>query len=190
MDIRIEEASDELMEVQTDLEQETPDDLVGDLMDVVVYQISRRLDELDWTQQRLADEMGVSAPQVSRLLRATENTSLRTIARAACALDLTVGALKLVPNEEADEQVDEIKSFVGSKKNGAKWWPITRKRSSHMRERLNALLPDGAKRPTRNTAPATSVASGFEGLFWRRGPRSGGSWTPLFPTEAIKHNLG
>lgn len=120
--------------------EETPEDVAIDLMDQFRYQIGRRLEEREWDQKDLAREMGVTPPTVSRLLNG-DNTTLLSIAKAASALDLTVSVLKLIPDEELDDQVDELTPFVRSEESGANWWPVTRKRSSHVRQRLQDLIP-------------------------------------------------
>lgn len=131
--------------------EETPEDVASDLMDLFQYQIDRRLEEWDWTQEDLAEEMGVEPPTVSRLLNG-ENTTLLSIARVAKALDLEIPLIKLVPEEEVDDQIDEVKSFVRSECTGSVWWPVTRKDSSHLRERMREFLPphdtDGPSSPT------------------------------------------
>lgn len=129
----IEPMSAEMEALFDDLE-ETPEDWASDLMDVFRYQIGRRLEERGWTQADLAEAMDVSPPTVSRLLN-SDNATLLSIAKAAMALDLVPTVLKLVPEEELDDQVNELKSFVRSERHGAAWWPVTRKRSSHLRER-------------------------------------------------------
>jgi transcriptional regulator with XRE-family HTH domain len=134
-----EPADDDLDALFDDLE-ETPEDVAIDLMDQFRYQIGRRLEERGWDQKDLAREMDVKPPTVSRLLNG-DNTTLLSIAKAAMALDLTVSVLKLVPDEELSDQVDELTPFVRSEGNGAGWWPVTRKRSSHVRQRLQDLIP-------------------------------------------------
>lgn len=107
----------------------TPESLAARLMGQVVYQINRRIRELDardpegMNRARLAELMGVSKPQVSRLLKAQKNTTLLTVAKAALALGLTEAVLKLIP-EEAD-QVDEAKAFVEA--DPGPWWPLTQR---------------------------------------------------------------
>jgi len=134
---------EEVSKLFEDLE-EAPEDIACDLMDLFRYQIGRRLQERDMDQTDLADAMEVSPPVVSRLLNG-DNTTLLSIARAAKALDLVVSALKLVPEEEMPDQVDEVKSFVRSECNGAGWWPVTRRKSSFLRHRLNELYPSFAE---------------------------------------------
>lgn len=107
------------------LYNETAETLAADMMDMFVYQIARRQREQGVSNRELARRMGVSPPLVSRLLGAS-NTSLLTIARAAHALGLTLGALKLVPVEDADVQFKEMHAFVASEDEDARWWPLTR----------------------------------------------------------------
>jgi len=141
-------------ELFSDVEpEEKPEDVAGEMMDLIAYQITRRLDELDWTQEKLSDEMGVRPAQVSRLLRSAENTTLLTIARAAEALQLEFASVKLIPEEEMGEQVDEVTPFVCSECEGAKWWPVTRQSSSHVRGRMQELLPDPEEEEESSTPP-------------------------------------
>lgn len=105
--------------------ERTPEDVVREMMDMVVYQLSRRMKELGWSQTDLAKAMAVSPPLVNRLLHAS-NTSLLTIARAAHALELSFQVLKFVPEDEAEEQIDEIKPFVQTEATSGAWWPATR----------------------------------------------------------------
>lgn len=102
-----------------------PEYTVHEMMDLVRYQLRRRMDETGTTQAALALAMGVKPPVVSRLLRAAENTSLLTIARAARALNLTFTALKLVPDEDADLQMDEFGPFLRTEDRPHAWWPRT-----------------------------------------------------------------
>ena len=103
----------------------SPEFAVHDMMDQVRYQLRRRMDETGMTQAELAEAMGVKPPTVSRLLRAAENTSLLTIARAARALGLTFHALKLVPDEQSAHQLKEFRTFIATEGSGRAWWPRT-----------------------------------------------------------------
>lgn len=111
----------------------TPEALTARLMGQVVYQINRRIRELDAREPQgmnraaLAERMGVSKSQVSRLLGAQSNTTLLTVAKAALALELTEAVLKLIPVEAAPHQKDEVKAFVES---DARWWPLTDRRET------------------------------------------------------------
>ena len=116
----------------------TPESLASRLMGQVVYQINRRLGEAGdggMTKTALADRMGVSKSQVSRLLKAQKNTTLLTIARAAVALGLTDAVLKLIP--EGADQVDEVKAFVEAE--DGPWWPLTERHAV-----LASILSSGA----------------------------------------------
>ena len=130
---------------------ETPESLASKLMGQVIYQINRRIRELDETdphgmnRKELAKRMGVSKSQVTRLLGAQSNTTLLTIAKAALALDLTEAVLKLIPEEAAPHQEDEVKAFV---QNIERWWPLTDRRSAEAREPsvLSLRQPDAETR--------------------------------------------
>lgn len=49
-----------------------------------------RLDELGWTRTDLADKMGVSRQQVSKITSGKENLTLKTIARLENVLDMQI----------------------------------------------------------------------------------------------------
>jgi len=53
-----------------------------------VGRIRARLEELGWTQSRLADEIGVRPPHINRVLKADRPVELETVARIAAALGL------------------------------------------------------------------------------------------------------
>ncbi|WP_022834999.1 helix-turn-helix domain-containing protein [Salisaeta longa] len=146
----------DIEELFEDLE-ETPEDIASDLMDLVRYQIGRRLEEYGWTQEDLAEAMGVKPPTVSRLLN-SENPTLLSIAKMAKALDLAVPVLKFVPKEEMEDQTDEVKSFVCSEKNGAGWWPVTRRRSSHVRNRMREFIQTEVRSAGRVQPPSIEAA--------------------------------
>lgn len=63
-----------------------------ELMDAItlsqraVTRIRERLKELQWTQSRLADEIGVRPPHINRVLKAERPIELETVARIATAL--------------------------------------------------------------------------------------------------------
>ena len=119
--------SDSPLTDQHDDLRRSPEYAVHEMMDQVRYQFRRRMAETATTQAALAGEMGVSASVVSRLLRAAENTSLLTVARAARALGLTFRAIKFVPDEHADLQVDEFATLLGTEGSGRGWWSRTQK---------------------------------------------------------------
>lgn len=62
--------------------------------------LARHRLNLDWTQQRLADEAGVSLPTVSRLERG-ESVSLVNLIRVLRALELLRNLAALVPEPPA-----------------------------------------------------------------------------------------
>lgn len=119
---------------------DTADDVACDLMDLFRYQVGRRLDEMEMTQNDLADAMGIAPSTLSRLLNG-DNTTLLSIAKVAKALNLAVPVVKMIPEEEMDEQIDEVKPFVRSERTNARWWPVTRRTHSHFQEKLTGLYP-------------------------------------------------
>ena len=102
---------------------ETPEYQLNNMIDMVLYQINRRMKEKDISKKDLAERMGIHASSLSRLLNASENTSLLTIAKASHALDLKFSAIKFIPEEQSDSQINEFKSFVKCK--NSTWWPDT-----------------------------------------------------------------
>lgn len=159
------------LEAMYDALETLPEDLAAEMMAQFIYQIGRRMDELDWNQKTLAEEMGMRPPQLSRLLKA-DNTSLLTIARAAHALDLAFGALKLIPVEDLELQEDEVAAFVRTESTDGAWWPATRRSTQAWgRKRVEPTfastpLPKQIPRPT---DPETQYAEGTEvGAFLRR----------------------
>lgn len=137
--------------------EETPEDIASDLMDLIRYQIGRRLDERGWTQEDLAEAMEIKPPTLSEKLN-RENPTLLSIVKMAKALDLAVPVLKMVPEEEMEDQVDELKSFVCSEKNGAGWWPVTRRRSSHVRNRMREFIQTETRSAGRAQPPSIEAA--------------------------------
>ena len=119
----------ELEALQQEL-SDTPEYLLYDMLDQLRYQFRRRMAEMPggaWTQTRLAREMNVSVPVVNRMLRADQNVSLLTVARAARALRLSLCAFKLIPDEQKDSQLDELGAFVRRDSPAEPWWPRTRR---------------------------------------------------------------
>ena len=119
----------ELEALQQEL-SDTPEYLLYDMLDQLRYQFRRRMAEMPggaWTQTRLAREMNVSVPVVNRMLRADQNVSLLTVARAARALRLSLCAFKLIPDEQKDSQLDELGAFVRRDGPAEPWWPRTRR---------------------------------------------------------------
>ena len=142
-----------LAELHADLRQ-SPEYAVHDMMDQVRYQLRRRMAETGTTQAALAEAMNVKAPTVSRLLRAAENTSLLTIARAARALGLTFTTFKLVPDETVALQTDEFGYLLRTEGGHDGWWPRTRRVGTY------ASWRHGARETTTISNPAAGIASG------------------------------
>lgn len=102
---------------------ETPEYQLNNMIDMILYQINKRMNEEGVTKKQLAEKMGIHASSLSRLLNASSNTSLLTIAKAATALNLKFSTIKFIPSEQSDAQVDEYKSFIKCKTQT--WWPET-----------------------------------------------------------------
>ena len=64
-----------------------PDFAIEKMVLALVGQIHQRMDELKITQEELAKRMGMSQPSVSKALRYSNNVTIRTLARIACALE-------------------------------------------------------------------------------------------------------
>jgi transcriptional regulator with XRE-family HTH domain len=146
-----------------------PEYAVHEMMDQVRYQLRRRMDETKTTQAALAAAMGVKPPVVSRLLRAAENTSLLTIARAARALGLTFTAVKFVPDADADLQMDEFGPFLRTEGRPHAWWPRTGKPGAHAWRHAGHGRAVGAGP---NGLGYTASAHAREGLFLATLPRA------------------
>ncbi len=140
----------------------TYEDMAEEMMSQFLYQISRRMEEKRWTNKKLAQEAGIKASALSRLSSAG-NTSLKTLARLAFALDLKVGALKLIPAEQTDDQQEEIAPFVRTEDSGVRsaWWPTSRKPVPKLSGFEDFMQEGGtypwtsakAKHPIRKSAP-------------------------------------
>lgn len=56
----------------------------------IAYKVLVRLDVLDWSQKRLADEMGVSAQYISKIVQGKENLTLDTLIKLQNILDIPI----------------------------------------------------------------------------------------------------
>lgn len=54
----------------------------------IALKVLNRLDELEWTQKRLAEEMGVSPQQINKIVRGKENLTLESIAKLQSILNI------------------------------------------------------------------------------------------------------
>ena len=52
----------------------------------ISFLILQRLDQLNWTQTKLAEEMGVTKQQVSKWVKGKENFKIETILKIGCVL--------------------------------------------------------------------------------------------------------
>lgn len=160
------------LEAMYDALEALPEDLAAEMMAQFVYQIGRRMDELGWNQKTLAAKAGMRPSQLSRLLKA-DNTSLITIARVAHALDLALGALKLIPEEDLDLHTDEVAAFVRTESTDKTWWPTSR-RTAQAWGRKQVVEPSFAEAPLpqqvpRPAEPSLPYAEGTEvGAFLRQ----------------------
>jgi len=66
----------------------------------IAFRILDELEELGWTKGRLADEMGVSGAQVSKIIKGEENLKLETICKVENAL-----GIKLITIVQQDEEI-------------------------------------------------------------------------------------
>lgn len=74
----------------------------------IAIEVLMALDERGWSQSQLADVLGVSAQQVSKWVRGTENFTLETIVKLEGILDI-----KLLANEENGSEFQRAKSIRG-----------------------------------------------------------------------------
>ncbi|NKB88494.1 MAG: helix-turn-helix domain-containing protein [Acidobacteria bacterium] len=93
-----------------------------DTDEAVVLDLGRRVARhrlnRDWTQERLAEEAGVSLPTVSRLERG-ESTSLVSFLRVLRALDLMRDLKRLVP-EVPPSPVQELRTRKPAKRRASR----------------------------------------------------------------------
>lgn len=68
-----------------------------DTLDVLRHNVERLCNERGWTQKRLAKEMGVAEPFLSRTLWG--NPQLKTLEKIAKALDVSIKSLFDDPND-------------------------------------------------------------------------------------------
>jgi transcriptional regulator with XRE-family HTH domain len=58
----------------------------------IALKVLTKLDDLDWTQRRLAVEMGVSPPQIAKIVSGNQNLTLATIVKLQNVLDISLTA--------------------------------------------------------------------------------------------------
>ena len=58
-------------------------------MKLNIEKIKKEMDRLNWTQTRLANEMGVKRQYVQYMLKSGKNPTIKTIDRFAAALDVS-----------------------------------------------------------------------------------------------------
>ena len=71
----------------------------------IALAILDRLDSLNWSQRRLAEEMGVSPQLVNKWVRGGENFTLETLTNLEAILNTT---LFIVPEQEQKFQADTM----------------------------------------------------------------------------------
>ena len=60
------------------------------LSNQIAFEILERLDELKWSQVRLAKEMGVSPQQINKWVKGNENFTLETLVKLSEVLGITL----------------------------------------------------------------------------------------------------
>ncbi len=78
----------------------------------IAYKVLVRLDVLDWSQKRLADEMGVSAQYISKIVQGKENLTLDTLIKLQNILDIPILA-----SYNEDKQKNAETSVMSFQKN-------------------------------------------------------------------------
>ncbi len=77
----------------------------------IAYKVLVRLDVLGWSQKRLADEMGVSAQYISKVVQGKENLTLDTLIKLQNILDIPLLASH---NEDKDRKIEGTNRVVVS----------------------------------------------------------------------------
>lgn len=67
----------------------------------IAFAILERLDQLGWSQKRLADELYVKPQQVSKWVKGKENFTIETLVNISKALDFDLIKINDVPRLEA-----------------------------------------------------------------------------------------
>ena len=79
---------------------------------IVGIRIQNRLDELEWSQSRLADKLGVSRQIINKIIHGRKNVTLEEIKLIADILDINLeDIVKQVEEEETED--DPIMAFMG-----------------------------------------------------------------------------
>jgi len=73
----------------------------------IALKVLEKLDELDWTQRRLAEELGVSPQQITKIVRGKENLTLETQVKLQEVLDIPI--LASYYEKEVEERADSFK---------------------------------------------------------------------------------
>jgi len=85
----------------------------------IALQVLNRLDELDWTQKRLAEELGVTPQMVNKIVRGKENLTLETIVKLQNALDIKLLELELGKKQEMRTVVAKSSDLIVAYKKSA-----------------------------------------------------------------------
>ncbi|MDI3548604.1 MAG: hypothetical protein PWR10_2256 [Halanaerobiales bacterium] len=78
---------------------------------IVGNRIQKRLDEIGWSQVRLAEELGISRQIVNKIIHGRKNITLEEVKMIAEILDIDLEELVKQPSKEAEE--DPIIAFMG-----------------------------------------------------------------------------
>lgn len=76
------------------------------ISNLIAFEILERLDELDWSQKKLAEKMEVSPQQVNKWVKGNENFTISTLARLGEVLQIK---LIEVPNRKEVMIKDTVK---------------------------------------------------------------------------------
>lgn len=71
----------------------------------IAYKVLVRLDVLGWSQKKLADEMGVSAQYISKIVQGKENLTLETLKKLEVVLDIPILASYYEKQSATQEEV-------------------------------------------------------------------------------------
>jgi len=80
---------------------------------IIAMKILNRLDELGWTQKKLAEQIGVTPQQINKIVRGKENLTLETQTELQDVLDIPILA-SFYENKMKEVQSKEIKVIISS----------------------------------------------------------------------------
>lgn len=62
----------------------------ADISNGILFQLQAKLEERDWTQDKLGEKAGTSQPVISKYLKGYDNYSVKTLKRLASAFDVSL----------------------------------------------------------------------------------------------------